>query len=68
MPSGKCKHCGDGVGFDHWEWGYDFCPNCSEIEEERSRKRREWNEYHDEPCPEIELPPYRKETPNADQS
>lgn len=55
MASGKCKYCGDGVGFDHWEWGYDFCPNCSEIEEERSRKRREWAEYHDEPCPEIEL-------------
>lgn len=66
MASGKCKYCGDGVGFDHWEWGFDFCPSCSEIEEERSRKRREWAEYHDEPCPEIELPPYNTTTEGSD--
>lgn len=58
----KCKYCGEGVGFEHWEWGYDFCQNCAEIEEERSRKKREWAEYHPgEPCPECELPPYRSE-------
>ncbi len=57
---GKCKYCGDGVGYEHWDVGLDFCPRCIEIEEERYRKRREWGEYHDEPCPEVELPPYRE--------
>lgn len=65
MSNGKCKHCGEGVGYENWDAGYDFCDWCSDIEIERSRKRREWNEYHDEPCPECELPPYRKEDQHA---
>jgi hypothetical protein len=53
--SGKCKYCGDGVGFENWEAGYDFCDWCADIEIEKSRRRAEWREYHDEPMPDVEL-------------
>lgn len=60
MRGWTCKWCGENIGFEYAELGYDFCPDCSELEIERSNKRREWAEYHPgEPCPEEELPPYR---------
>lgn len=34
----------------------DLCHGCVEHSEERRKAREEWNVYHDEPCPEIELP------------
>jgi hypothetical protein len=64
----RCEHCGrtdslvettfrdeDGVLYTDW---LDLCVFCEEIEIERSEARREWNAYHDEPCPEIELPQF----------
>lgn len=63
-----CEHCGstynlvettyrdeDGVKYTDW---LDLCRDCEEIAIERSIARRDWNGYHDEPCPEIELPQF----------
>ena len=33
-----------------------LCHDCVEHGAERSRAREEWSHYHDEPCPDIELP------------
>lgn len=66
MAIGDCKTCGavnstgwgkfvdeDGFEYDDRE---DHCDHCLDVMAERSQKRREWEHYHDEPCPEIELP------------
>lgn len=56
MSVNFCPSCRrDNVLFDHWE--DDICVDCLEIEIERSRQRKEWNMFHDEPCPENELTP-----------
>jgi hypothetical protein len=34
----------------------DLCHDCVEHAEDRRKARQEWEYYHDEPCPEIELP------------
>lgn len=31
------------------------CNRCNDRDIERNQNRAEWNAYHDEPCPEIEL-------------
>jgi hypothetical protein len=56
---GLCDYCkGPLLSWDEQEYG--VCDDCAEILIERSNKTREWGEYHDEPCPEIELPPMPK--------
>jgi hypothetical protein len=54
-----CKGCGPNHGGFYNPCEDDYCVNCIETFEERSRLKREWREYHDEPCPEIELPQFR---------
>ena len=58
----KCQHCGrtDDLICGDDGWPEDICNGCVEIAGERAMQRREWNAYHDEPCPEIELTPYPK--------
>jgi hypothetical protein len=34
----------------------NLCHDCVEHDGDRHRARQEWNAFHDEPCPEIELP------------
>ena len=62
----RCKICGtdrnlvtemyrDEDGFVSDE-PVELCHDCVEISEERRKAREEWEHYHDEPCPEIELP------------
>jgi len=48
----KCGNCATN--------SYQYCERCEEIFVERSIKRTEWQTYHDEPCPEIELPQFPK--------
>lgn len=63
----KCRYCQTTTNLITEKWvdpedGFvsdetvDLCHDCVEISEERRKAREEWNEYHDEPCPEIELP------------
>jgi predicted nucleic acid-binding Zn ribbon protein len=53
----KCKFCGGPVPYDD-DFDMDVCPDCYEVAEERSRRRREWDYYHpSEPCPPEELEP-----------
>lgn len=64
MDSTKCKYCGGPIGYENYEWGFDFCDWCSEIAEEQSNKLREWRHYHPgEPCPEEELPHHSPAVP-----
>lgn len=57
----KCQHCGRTDDLIWVDGGPgDICNGCVEIAIERVQQRREWNAYHDEPCPEIEMTPYPK--------
>lgn len=38
---------------DGWESAQ--CASCNDRDIRRNNKRREWEEFHDEPCPENEL-------------
>lgn len=60
----RCRHCGrtDDLIPEDDGWPSDICNGCAEIGAERYRQRREWNDYHDEPCPEIELTPFPTRT------
>lgn len=55
MTTFRCEHCGDSLYWDELDYG--VCSVCSEVMYDRSQKRAEWNHYHDDPCPEEELPP-----------
>ena len=37
------------------DWESSQCRRCNDRDIERNQNREEWNAYHDEPCPEIEL-------------
>jgi len=61
-----CRYCGiahtlvhesfrDEDGFIYEE-PIDLCEHCVEHSEDRRKARADWEYYHDEPCPEIEMP------------
>lgn len=62
----RCRYCGTDRNLVQEPWededGFvthdpiDLCESCVEHDHDRSRARREWSHFHDEPCPEIELP------------
>jgi hypothetical protein len=66
MTRVTCRYCGgdrnllldsakdeDGM----WDsWPINLCEFCVEHHEERRKARAEWEYYHEEPCPEGELP------------
>ena len=54
----KTPNCNNPIEEPHTEFGEpsEYCISCNDIWIERLNKRREWNTYHDEPCPESELP------------
>lgn len=58
----RCRCCRL-VLISHDEIDAGVCSECIESLIERSRRRSEWTEYHDEPCPEIELAPMPGEKP-----
>jgi hypothetical protein len=39
------------------EMDFGVCNDCADIQIARSQHRQEWDAYHDEPCPEVELIP-----------
>lgn len=60
MSADSCKRCGERIEpiYDDEFWT-DVCDLCAEIMAERARQRADWGRFHDDPCPEIELTPYR---------
>ncbi len=36
-------------------WESSQCRRCNDQDIQRNENRREWDYFHDEPCPEIEL-------------
>ena len=56
MGDNRCRHC-NGWLIDHLELEYGYCDRCLAALEDRAQERREWDHYHDDPCPEIELTP-----------
>lgn len=52
-----CRRCKIAlVDFDEIEMG--ICEDCILIEIERSSQRANWEQFHEEPCPEVELTPF----------
>lgn len=50
-----CARCGkrEIEIIDDWESAQ--CRQCNDRDIERNENRREWEYFHDEPCPEIEI-------------
>jgi RNase P subunit RPR2 len=47
------------------DWESDNCRDCNDRLIERNNARAEWDACHDEPCPEIELPPKPTKAPGT---
>ena len=52
----SCRYCRAPL-LDEIELDHGTCCDCADRLYERSKARDEWGHFHDEPCPEIELPP-----------
>lgn len=62
----RCRYCGTETNLVLEAWkdedGFvshdpiDLCEGCVEHSEDRRKARQEWEHYHEEPCPEGELP------------
>lgn len=54
----KCRQCGKpALGVNDEGYAYQYCDSCLDILIERSQQRAEWEQFHDEPCPGVELTP-----------
>ncbi len=56
----RCSKCRRPLIYED-ELESNICDGCADIAIERSIQARDWSDYHDgEPCPEVELTPFRK--------
>lgn len=60
----KTPGCEEGVEWFDGEPDH-HCPHCNDRMIARANRAREWAEYHDGPCPEIEMPPGPGRSPKA---
>ena len=59
MTCPTCKK--DDAQYAHYD--DPVCADCVEVGIDRHQKRQEWRTYHEEPCPESELPQFENEQP-----